>query len=99
MKYLCTGANRETGARMTLEFEAHSRADAERKATQSGMEVLHTHEVHDQGELPVERHTHRGEDMDSGGGKGKWLALAVVLVVAGVLVIMLWPRIAAMLRR
>lgn len=99
MKYHCTGVNRETGARMTLEFDATSKAAAERKATQSGMEVLHAHEVHDEGNLPVERQTHRGEDLESAGGKGKWLALGVVVVVAAALVFILWPRIAAMLGR
>ena len=39
MKYKVTGAHRGTGARMTLEFEADSKAAAERKATQAGMEV------------------------------------------------------------
>lgn len=39
MKFRAIGANKETGARMTLEFEADSRAAAERKATQSGMSV------------------------------------------------------------
>jgi hypothetical protein len=39
MKYKVTGAHRGTGARMTLEFEADSKAAAERKATQAGMNV------------------------------------------------------------
>src|SRR4051812_46405508 len=39
MKFRVIGANRETGARMTLEFEAESKAAAERKASQSGMSV------------------------------------------------------------
>ena len=39
MKYKVTGAHRGTGARMSLEFEADSKAHAERKAAQAGMDV------------------------------------------------------------
>jgi hypothetical protein len=39
MKYQVSGAHRGTGARMVLEFEADSKAAAERKARQAGMEV------------------------------------------------------------
>ena len=39
MKFKVIGSNRDTGARMVLEFEAESKAAAERKATQSGMNV------------------------------------------------------------
>lgn len=39
MKFQIIGQNRETGARMTLEFEAESKAAAERKATTQGMSV------------------------------------------------------------
>jgi hypothetical protein len=39
MKYQVSGAHRGTGARMSLEFEADSKAAAERKAQQAGMEV------------------------------------------------------------
>jgi hypothetical protein len=39
MKFRVTGSNKDNGARMTLEFEADSKAAAERKATQSGMSV------------------------------------------------------------
>jgi hypothetical protein len=47
MKFRVIGANRETGARMTLEFEAESKAAAERKATQSGMSVNRVEDVTD----------------------------------------------------
>jgi hypothetical protein len=39
MKFRVIGSSRETGARMTLEFEALSKAAAERKAQQAGMAV------------------------------------------------------------
>ncbi len=45
MKYRCSGSNHETGARMTMELEAQSKAAAERKAAHSGMNVNHTEAV------------------------------------------------------
>ena len=45
MKYLVVGQNRDTGARMSLEFEAESKGAAERKAAKAGMDVHHVTEV------------------------------------------------------
>jgi hypothetical protein len=83
---------------MSLEFDAASKAAAERKADQQGLEVHHAHEVHDD-DLPVERQTHRGEDDGRSGGAGKLIVLAVGLVLAVVVAVMFWGRLAAMLRR
>jgi hypothetical protein len=47
MKFKVTGSNRDTGARMTLEFEADSKAAAERKASQSGMNVNRVENITD----------------------------------------------------
>ena len=47
MKFKVIGSSRETGARMTLEFEAESKAAAERKATQSGMSVNRVEDITD----------------------------------------------------
>jgi hypothetical protein len=47
MKFRVIGANRETGARMTLEFDAESKAAAERKASQSGMSVNRVEDITD----------------------------------------------------
>jgi hypothetical protein len=47
MKYHVVGQNRDTGARMSLEFEAESKSAAERKATQQGMSVHHVEDVTD----------------------------------------------------
>jgi len=49
MKFQVIGASRDTGARMTLEFEAESKAAAERKAAQQGMEVRSVREITDTG--------------------------------------------------
>jgi hypothetical protein len=47
MKFLVIGQNRDTGARMSLEFEAESKAAAERKATQQGMSVHRVQDITD----------------------------------------------------
>ncbi len=39
MKFRVIGSSKETGARMTLEFEAQSKAAAQKKAQQAGMAV------------------------------------------------------------
>jgi hypothetical protein len=47
MKFRVVGQNRDTGARMALEFEAESKAAAERKAMQAGMSVHHVNDITD----------------------------------------------------
>jgi hypothetical protein len=47
MKFQVIGSNRSTGARMVLEFEAESRAAAERKANQQGMAVNRVVDISD----------------------------------------------------
>ena len=47
MRFRVIGQNRDTGARMSLEFEAESKAAAERKATQAGMSVHHVNDITD----------------------------------------------------
>lgn len=46
-QFRVTGSNRDTGARMTLEISAASKGDAERKATQAGMQVNHVGPIND----------------------------------------------------
>lgn len=45
MKFQVVGQSRETGARMTLELSADSKAAAERKAMQQGMAVQRVVEI------------------------------------------------------
>ncbi len=45
MKYRVIGQNRDTGARATLEFDAESKAAAERKATQQGTVVNRVEDI------------------------------------------------------
>src|SRR5688500_4107237 len=47
MKYKVSGVNRDNGARMALEFEAESKAAAERKAAQAGMSVHRVEDITD----------------------------------------------------
>src|SRR4051812_16000781 len=93
MLYRLTGTNRDTGARMVLEFDASNRAAAERKATQSGMaEVLHCEHVRGADDKPqAERRTRRGEFAPR--GPARLIGWAVVLVILVVVVVILWPRI------
>lgn len=52
MKFIISGANKQTGARMTLEFEADSKAQAEKKAESAGMYV-HTARAADDSVAPA----------------------------------------------
>src|ERR1700678_2487786 len=47
MKFQVIGSSRTTGARMMLEFEAESKAAAERKANQQGMAVNRVMDISD----------------------------------------------------
>jgi hypothetical protein len=80
MRYKVSGSNRETGARMTLEFEADSKGAAERKASQSGMNVQR---VEDLGEGPVVGAAPTSKRRGSGGAGGlKWVILIVLIAGA-----------------
>ena len=78
MKYKVSGAHRGTAARMSLEFEADSKAAAERKAQQAGMEVHRVADVTEGDGINV-------PDLGTGGrrtGVHPVLKLVVLLVVA-----------------
>lgn len=93
MKYQIIGSNRETGARMMLEFEAESKAAAERKATQAGMSVSRVIDVSDG--YPAYSGEGRAGRRRSGGG-GKLLLLLLLIVIAGA-VWLYWPKINGMI--
>jgi len=81
MKFKVSGSNKDTNARMAMEFEAESRGAAERKATQAGMIVRNVTDVSD-GE-PV----HTDAPRASRRGKGSsipWGKLILLLVVLAV---------------
>jgi hypothetical protein len=100
MKFRVTGSNRDTAARMTLEFEAENRAAAERKAVQSGMVVNHIQDITEpeDAEQPHPHATHRGEPINTGAGS-KMLAMLIFLIVAAAIVWFFWPKIRALIGR
>ncbi|HEY8747601.1 MAG TPA: hypothetical protein VIM11_06495 [Tepidisphaeraceae bacterium] len=96
MKFRVIGASRETGARMTLEFEAESKAAAERKATQSGMSVNRVEDITD-GSVAHAMEP-RASGRRSGGGGGKLLLLVIVVVIA-VAIWHFWPQVQRIIHR
>ena len=97
MRYFVTGSNRDTGARMTLEFEAESKAAAERKATQAGMSVHRVEDVTD-GHVPhalEPRDTSRRRRRRGSGLITKLLILAAIVAVTYYFV---WPVARPMVR-
>lgn len=89
MKFHVTGSNKDTGARMTLDIEADSKAAAERKAGQAGMHVNHCQEVFDEPH-EVRHSTHRGEVDRS---RSKTIPVLVLIALVGVVAWFFWPRI------
>jgi hypothetical protein len=81
MKFQVIGQNRDTGARMTLEFQAESKAAAERKANSQGMSVHRVVDVTD-GYPPLahEPNPRAGNAHKRGGGKFKAILILLVLV-------------------
>ncbi|MGH7213268.1 MAG: hypothetical protein ACREIT_00590 [Tepidisphaeraceae bacterium] len=75
MKYRVIGANRDSGARMVLEFEAESKAAAERKAGQQGMSVNRVEDVTDGHVAHIDAPRRRG-------GSGGLRVIAIVILIA-----------------
>jgi len=90
MKFKVIGASRETGARMTLEFEAESKAAAERKATQTGMSVNRVEDITDG--AVAHAMDPRISRRRSGGG-GRKLFFLLIIVIAAAAVWHFWPQI------
>jgi hypothetical protein len=95
MKFRVIGSSRETGARMSLEFEAESKAAAERKATQSGMSVTRVEDISDGyvAHASAPRTSRR-----RGGGGGK-LTLLILIIILAAAAWYFWPHIRPMLHR
>jgi hypothetical protein len=97
MKFRVIGQNRDTGARMALEFEAESKAAAERKATQAGMSVHHVNDVTDghvggTGVSPA----YRGPVRSARGGL---LRLLLIVVIVAIVAWYFWPHLRGYLHR
>jgi len=98
MKYRISGARYDTGARVTIELEASSRAAAERQANQAGIEVLHIEQVREQPQADAPdaaahsaHTTHRGE-FPPEHHIGRWIALGILVLII-VLLAMYWDRL------
>jgi len=96
MKYKVTGVNRDNGARMTLEFEAESKAAAERKASQGGMSV---HRVEDVTDGHVAHAMGPRENRRRPGGGSPLLKLVVLVALLAAAYHFAWPIVRGMLRR
>ncbi len=81
MKFKVIGQNRDTGARQVLEFEAESKAAAERKALQAGMTVNRVEDITD-GEVSHTGVTPGGRRGSSGGGMFRKLVILAVVAAA-----------------
>src|SRR4051794_15919833 len=91
MLYRVTGTNHGTGARMTLDLEADSRAAAERKASTAGMDVLHVQESATDGGDAVARHA-KQRTVYRGGGAGGFLRLLIVIAVIAIAGWYFWAK-------
>jgi hypothetical protein len=86
---------------MALEFDAANRADAERRARHAGMaEPIHCALVRDPSVEPIERvrPSHAAPPPRSA-GTGRLIAVAVALVLLTAVVVLIWPRISALMGR
>jgi hypothetical protein len=99
MKYVVVGQNRETGARMSLEFEAESKAAAERKATHAGMSVRHVTDVTDGHPATATEPREFRPVRRRSGGVGGLVRVILFLAILAAAAWFLWPRIQPMLGR
>jgi hypothetical protein len=98
MRYKVVGQNRDTGARMTLEFEAESKAAAERKASQAGMTVHHVADIVNGTEGPGDGGGTNYRGPIRTGSRGV-LRIVVLLVILALLAWFFLPQIRGMLHR
>lgn len=78
MKYRVVGQNRDSGARQTLEFESDSKAAAERKAQQAGMNVTRVEVVTDDGGSEPALETRSSAKRGKGRGVIGWVIFLVL---------------------
>ena len=78
---------------MSLDLEAVSKAAAERKAQNAGMDVQHVQPITD-ADAPQPHSTHRGEDS---GGSGSLVKVLIFIAIIAVITILAWPKIRAMI--
>jgi hypothetical protein len=81
MKFRVTGQNRDSGARMVLEFESESKAAAERKALSQGMSVNRVEDITD-GHVGKAHDPNPRAGRMRRGGSNRLMWLVVLIVVA-----------------
>jgi hypothetical protein len=94
MRFHVTGINHSKGSHMALDVDAPSKAAAEKKANEAGMDVQH---IHVADEVHRERQTHRGEDAQRSSGWVIKVLIAVVIVV--VIAVWVFVKLRVGLRR
>lgn len=98
MKFRVTGTNHASGARMSLEFEASSKASAEHKARAQGMDVQHVEDITD----GVQEHhgaRRRGEDTGNVAGVHPVVKTLVILAIVAAAVYFGWPYVRGLVGR
>ena len=102
MKFRVLGYSKENGAKVTMEFEASSKAEAERKAIKSHLEVIRVEPAAEaeareanQPRAAISQEASRG----GGGGSGGRILLLLVLVGLAVAAWYFWPQIMAFIGR
>ena len=96
MRYHVTGIDHAKGSHMTLDIDAPSKAAAEKRAQQAGMDVQHIQDASNHDEAHA-RATHRGED--DGTRFGWMVKVLVVLAIVVIGIAFAWPKIHAAIGR
>lgn len=96
MKWQVTGSSKATGARMVLEFEAGSKADAERKAKNQGMNVTKALMLEGEGVGTTGVRT-RVAPPRKRGGVGKLIKVVIVVAIVLVAAWYAWPYVQSMI--
>jgi hypothetical protein len=94
MKFKAIGSNRDTGARMVLEFEAESKAAAERKATQSGMNVNSVQDISD-GDVEHAGIVAGGASRRKVTGMHPIMKLIILVAIIAIAWFVVWPMVRA----
>ena len=92
MKFKAIGSNRETGARMVLEFEAESKGAAERKATQSGMNVNSVQDISD-GDVEHAGVVGGGASKRKVTGMHPIMKLIILVAIVAIAWFVIWPMV------
>jgi hypothetical protein len=96
MKVRVTGHRRDNAARVSLEFDAESKAAAERDAIKQGIEVVRVEILQGGGTYGVGEVLQGGRARSSGGG-AKLIVLVLALAAAAGAAYYFWPTIQSLI--